>query len=273
MPNLPVYLAIAEPCHEDWARMTPTECGRFCQACQKEVLDFSDLAPADILAVLRAQPAGSVCGRIPLDTLAESRHQAAAAARRVHWPAVPKLRRLLAALSLPLLAPALALAAPAPATVTQPAAPTAPARPPRAVSVRVFDAAANQGLGFARVQVWRLGAPLLSVQTEVDGSARLLVPAEYWTDTLRLQVEMPGFPPTEQHFTPAEVAGVLAVSLTAGPVQLLQVRTMGYGVEQRRMVMGGAVSTVVYERPSLFKRLVVYPPWRLYLRAKRLIVH
>lgn len=73
MTNSAYYLAIPQPCHEDWTRMTPTERGRFCQACRKEVLDFTDMAPADILRLIRQAPGGSVCGRIPAQVLEESR--------------------------------------------------------------------------------------------------------------------------------------------------------------------------------------------------------
>jgi len=36
-----LQLSIPEPCHENWHQMTPTEQGRFCNACSKEVVDFS----------------------------------------------------------------------------------------------------------------------------------------------------------------------------------------------------------------------------------------
>ncbi|RAK66151.1 hypothetical protein DLM85_15775 [Hymenobacter edaphi] len=137
----------------------------------------------------------------------------------------------------------------------------------------MLDAAANQGLGFVRVQLWQRGAPLLSLQTEVDGSVQLSIPADYWADSLQLRAELPGYQPAALTFTPAEVAGVLALPLTRGPVVLPPVRKEGIGYEQRSHVTGGAISVVTYTRPSLLKRVVVYPPWRLYLRAKRLSQH
>ncbi len=36
-------LSAPHPCHEQWGEFTPTEKGRFCGACQKEVIDFTHL--------------------------------------------------------------------------------------------------------------------------------------------------------------------------------------------------------------------------------------
>jgi hypothetical protein len=43
-------ISIPTPCHENWDAMTPTAQGRFCGACQKEVVDFSGKTDAEILA-------------------------------------------------------------------------------------------------------------------------------------------------------------------------------------------------------------------------------
>jgi hypothetical protein len=34
-------ISINEPCHEDWATMTETQKGAFCQKCALEVIDFT----------------------------------------------------------------------------------------------------------------------------------------------------------------------------------------------------------------------------------------
>lgn len=47
-----LYLSIPTPCHEDWDKMTPTEKGRHCQSCEKEVVDFSLLSDQQILDLL-----------------------------------------------------------------------------------------------------------------------------------------------------------------------------------------------------------------------------
>ena len=68
MAKTTLHISIPKPCHEDWAKMTPTQCGAFCQACQKEVVDFSRMSEAEIVARL-SKASGKVCGRIPATML------------------------------------------------------------------------------------------------------------------------------------------------------------------------------------------------------------
>lgn len=68
MAKTTLQVSIPEPCHEDWAKMTPTQCGAYCQACQKEVVDFSRMSEAEIVARL-SKASGKVCGRIPATML------------------------------------------------------------------------------------------------------------------------------------------------------------------------------------------------------------
>ncbi len=44
----PFYLSIPKPCHEDWDKMNPTECGAFCNKCSKEVIDLTNFDIHDI---------------------------------------------------------------------------------------------------------------------------------------------------------------------------------------------------------------------------------
>jgi hypothetical protein len=56
-------VTIPQPCNEHWSEMTPTEQGRFCQSCQHQVIDFTKLTDAQIVAYLSKQQ-GRVCGRM-----------------------------------------------------------------------------------------------------------------------------------------------------------------------------------------------------------------
>ncbi|GGG54200.1 hypothetical protein GCM10011414_24940 [Croceivirga lutea] len=54
-------VTIPEPCHEDWNTMTPTQKGRFCELCSKEVQDFTFKSNTQIAAILANND--SICGR------------------------------------------------------------------------------------------------------------------------------------------------------------------------------------------------------------------
>ena len=56
-----IELSIPKPCHENWDTMTSGEKGRFCGACQKTVIDFSQMNDRQILDFFK-KPVGSVCG-------------------------------------------------------------------------------------------------------------------------------------------------------------------------------------------------------------------
>ena len=57
-------IQIQEPCHENWAEMTPSEQGRFCQNCQKIVVDFSKMSDRDLTQWFAARAGERVCGRV-----------------------------------------------------------------------------------------------------------------------------------------------------------------------------------------------------------------
>lgn len=62
-------VSIENPCHEDWQKMTPETQGRFCQACEKTVVDFSKMSDAEILQYFSKPKAEKVCGRFRSDQL------------------------------------------------------------------------------------------------------------------------------------------------------------------------------------------------------------
>jgi len=64
-----LQLSIPEPCHENWDRMTPTQQGRFCNACAKEVVDFSEMSDTEVLNYFNKNITGKVCGRTYPDQL------------------------------------------------------------------------------------------------------------------------------------------------------------------------------------------------------------
>jgi hypothetical protein len=106
MPQtISLSIKIDSPCHENWENMEPTEQGRFCNSCQKAVVDFTGLTDQQILQYFLKNPV-PVCGRM----LVSQKH-------RLYEHSTPKVKRNLA----PIAASLLTLAA-----ITAEAAPPAP---------------------------------------------------------------------------------------------------------------------------------------------------
>ena len=56
-------LSISKPCSENYQYMSPTEKGRFCASCKKEVIDFTSLTDSQIREFFLSQNS-RVCGRL-----------------------------------------------------------------------------------------------------------------------------------------------------------------------------------------------------------------
>lgn len=57
-----LQIRIPTSCHENWDTMTPTEIGKFCSSCQKEVIDFSRMSDQEIRRILNSSKE-TPCGR------------------------------------------------------------------------------------------------------------------------------------------------------------------------------------------------------------------
>ena len=60
-------IKIEKPCHEDWSKMTSEAQGKFCNACEKSVVDFSMMSDAQILNYFSKPKSQKVCGRFNAD--------------------------------------------------------------------------------------------------------------------------------------------------------------------------------------------------------------
>lgn len=63
-------ISIPEPCHENWQNMLPSDKGRFCLSCQKEVIDFSVMTKHEIEAYFKSL-SNNVCGRFKENQLTD----------------------------------------------------------------------------------------------------------------------------------------------------------------------------------------------------------
>ncbi|PZD77002.1 carboxypeptidase-like regulatory domain-containing protein [Mesonia sp. K7] len=60
---------IPEPCSESWQKMTPNQDGRFCDSCQKTVVDFTKFSDRELLHYIKGKD--QLCGRFYQNQLKE----------------------------------------------------------------------------------------------------------------------------------------------------------------------------------------------------------
>ena len=172
-------VSVPQPCHENWAAMTPATQGRHCAACTKTVVDFSRMTDAEVVAHL-SQANSKTCGRFRPEQLRRPLQVAPQASAANRWVAAA-----LAVLGVGAGLPALAQL-PRPQALTQQtltqqtltmgivAARPQPELPFRVVQGRVADAD-GQGLPGATVLV---EGTRHGTSTRADGTYELNMPAD-----------------------------------------------------------------------------------------------
>lgn len=80
-----LHLSIPEPCHEDWQQMTPSAQGRFCNACAKQVIDFSNMSDEQVLNYFSTIKNEKVCGRAYPDQLERVITMPKAPKKKIAW--------------------------------------------------------------------------------------------------------------------------------------------------------------------------------------------
>ncbi|GAB4049373.1 carboxypeptidase-like regulatory domain-containing protein [Spirosoma litoris] len=63
-----IQLTVDTPCQQRWQDMTPIETGRFCDSCQKTVIDFSGMTDQQIVSSI-SRSSSSTCGRFRVSQL------------------------------------------------------------------------------------------------------------------------------------------------------------------------------------------------------------
>lgn len=64
-----IKFSVPKPCHEDWNAMTPSQKGRFCSACSKTVVDFTNLDNTEVQEYLSENKGSRICGRFTSEQL------------------------------------------------------------------------------------------------------------------------------------------------------------------------------------------------------------
>ena len=65
-------VSIPKPCHENWDQMIPTQNGKHCQSCTKNVIDFTNFKPHEIDQFLINNP--HACGRFYKHQISQDYH-------------------------------------------------------------------------------------------------------------------------------------------------------------------------------------------------------
>lgn len=68
MKNTSFKLKIESPCHEKWEKMHLNAAGKFCDTCQKNVVDFTTKSPREIARII-SEAQGKTCGRFKASQL------------------------------------------------------------------------------------------------------------------------------------------------------------------------------------------------------------
>ena len=195
MKNKELHIAIPQPCHEDWNKMTPTEQGAFCDVCSKCVVDFTRFSDAELLAYFSNAPK-NLCGRFGKKQLTPP---------AAHTPIIPSFAKRL------FLGLAMAAGLSATANAHTPfigkqnpvykeaitAAKTIATIPNHqdstgVISGVVLDSATNEPL-FA-VSVFIEGTNI-GASTDFDGKFKLVLPQEYLNKPFVLKVAYVGYLP------------------------------------------------------------------------------
>lgn len=62
-------LQIPEPCHEVWDKMETVPCGKHCNVCAKNVVDFTGFTDVELITFFTRYEQSSICGRLHQDQL------------------------------------------------------------------------------------------------------------------------------------------------------------------------------------------------------------
>lgn len=82
MASRATNIHIPTPCSASWAAMTPTAAGRHCASCQTEVIDFTRMTEAEVLAYLATRQGQHVCARTVSPTVVPRSYKRTKGSRR-----------------------------------------------------------------------------------------------------------------------------------------------------------------------------------------------
>ena len=72
MRKEPLRFNVENPCHQSWDSMRSVDRGKFCQSCQKEVVDFTAMSDSELLGYFSNPTSAKSCGRFRSDQILRS---------------------------------------------------------------------------------------------------------------------------------------------------------------------------------------------------------
>ena len=181
-------ITIPEPCSENWHAMTQTEKGKFCDSCQKEVVDFTQMSTMGLSQKIKK--GAKLCGRFRPEQL--NRNIRANNSGPLKYTGV-----LVAAVALLAGAPTLVAQAPAPEIAVVGRIAVTQQTPPPATKkemVKVKGVVRN-GLGvLSGASIWVSGTEI-KTHANAEGKFELLIPAKAIKPYAMLYVSSSGYEP------------------------------------------------------------------------------
>src|SRR6188768_3678182 len=94
--------SIPKPCEASWGEMTQENNGRFCDTCQKTVVDFSVMSDEEVKGYFKSVGKASVCGRFSTAQLTQQNKSRVVESKPLDFnsKSLLKLNRVLASLTL-----------------------------------------------------------------------------------------------------------------------------------------------------------------------------
>jgi hypothetical protein len=175
-------LTIPEPCNEGWDNMSPTDNGRHCHSCSRELIDFTKWSDSRLVEYLQNNH-GKLCGHFSSRQLNRNLLPAMQTAPSYSGLSLPALVLLAITMT-----SGAALAAdhpdPAPHFSLVSLAENAPKdtlRPTYTFPGLVFDKNTREPLPFVHIVVSADSVQLFETQTDIDGLFDLEIPADITT--------------------------------------------------------------------------------------------
>ncbi|MCX8019395.1 MAG: hypothetical protein N2747_02740 [Chitinophagaceae bacterium] len=80
-----IHLTVPNPCYENWDGMSPVPEGRFCNRCQRVVIDFTRMTDHELLEYFKTRQKQNLCGRFHSSQLMPQTSVAGSFLRRLKY--------------------------------------------------------------------------------------------------------------------------------------------------------------------------------------------